>query len=437
MKRTSGRSWSAVFAVLVATTTAAAQDDEEAEGFRNRPKQHDPIPATPDGLDARYEGAVAARRIGDVDTALGFYDQILKTDPKALSVHIAIGTAHWEKGDLAEAEKWLVKALEINPKQIKARQFLGQLRMQSGRFAEAIATFDELLKLEHNLDDVVASAHLNLGRIALVKRKWADAERHFKEVGRSPERGDRASAAKGLKYLSRLRKTAYWNREQTPLLDVHFSPKVDEAKDAAWRKAWVARRERALTKMYEALGWSIAEAIPLYVYKDHDDAYEISDFDTTLGIRYSWWLVHTLADAAPGRELAVQVCARVYGSRPASVPLVEGLVRWFDDSGRDRHEPARKLARAGKLRDLVHLHAHQREDDGMNEAAESFVAFAIGHYGLKPFLASYRNYNLVMLDTKWISGGAFRWKDALSEVFKRGLGASVDEAESKWRASLK
>lgn len=429
----------AAAALLCGAAAAAAQDDDTAPGeaFKMRPRT-EAIPATADGLDARYEGAVAARRIGDVDAALEFYKQILETDPKALTVHLAIGTAHWEKGNLAEAETWLKKTLEINPRQIKARQFLGQLQMQSGRFADSVATFNDLLKLEHGLDDVVASAHLNLGRIALVKRKWVDAEAHFKNVGRSPEAGDRASAEKGLKMLTRLRKTAYWNREQTPLLDVHFSPKVEEAADPAWRKQWVARRERALKKAYEAVKWSIPEAIPVYVYRNNDDAYEISDADDTQGIRYSWWLVHTLADATPGRELAVQVVARVYGSRPASLPLVEGLVRWLDDSGRDRHAEARKLLKAGKLRDLVHLHANQRFEDGLKEASESFVAFVIGQYGLEKFLASFRNYNLVMLDTKWIvAGEQFRWRDALDEVLRRGVGATVAEVESKWRASLK
>lgn len=427
-------------AAWAAVATAAAQGNDDdgdgpAEGFRKRFEVE--IPATPDGLDARYEGAVAARRIGDVDTAMNFYRQILKTDPQALTVHIAMGTAYWEKGELKEAEEWLNKALEINPKQIKARQFLGQLQTHSGRFADATATFDALLKLEKNLDDVVASAHLNLGRIALVKRKWSDAEKAFKEVGRSPERGDRASAERGLKLLTRLRKTAFWNREQTESLDIHFSPKVDAATDPAWRKQWAARREAATKKMYDALGWRIAEQIPVYVYKNDDDAYEISDQETTHAFRYSWWLVHTRFDSAPGRDIALQVVGRRFGARPASMPLVWGLCAHFDDTGADRHTPARKLAAAGKLRDLISLSANQRVEEGMVEFSTSFVAFAIAEYGLPRFLDSYRLYNTTMLDTQWrMPGGAFKWQSMFDKIFRAGMGVGYAELDQKWRAKL-
>jgi tetratricopeptide (TPR) repeat protein len=428
--------------LVVATACAATfgQDDDgdgPSDAFRKR-FADEPIPATADGLDARYEGAVEARRIGDVDKAIGFYREILKTDPKALTVHIAMGTAFWEKGELAEAEQWLLKALEINPKQIKARQFLGQLRMHSGRFAEAITTFDELLKLEKNLDDVVASAHLNLGRIALVKRKFADAEKHFREVEKSPERGDRASAERGLMIALRLRKTTFWNKEITPTIEAYFSPKIAEQGDAAWRKAWVAKREAALKAMYDALQWKIPEPIPVYVYKNDDDCYEISDQETAHSFRYSWWLCHTLANSTPGHDLAHQVVSRRFGARPASVPFVEGLCTYFDGTGADRHAGAKKLLRADKLRDLVDLHSDQRTEEGMHEASASFVAFAIETYGLKKFLDSYRVYNNVMLNPEWrLPGKSYKWSSALDVILKKGLGVSLADFESRWRASLR
>ena len=96
-----------VAALLLCAVGAIGQDDDgegPADAFKKR-LEDAPIPATADGLDARYEGAVEARRIGDVDRAIDFYRQILKTDPKALSVHVAMGTAYWEKGELTEAEQ--------------------------------------------------------------------------------------------------------------------------------------------------------------------------------------------------------------------------------------------------------------------------------------------------------------------------------------------
>ncbi len=429
-----------VAALLLCAVGAIGQDDDgegPADAFKKR-LEDAPIPATADGLDARYEGAVEARRIGDVDRAIDFYRQILKTDPKALSVHVAMGTAYWEKGELTEAEQWLQKALEINPNQIKARQFLGQLRMHSGRFAEATTTFNELLKLDKNLPDVVASAHLNLGRIAIVKRKWPDAERHFREVEKSPERGDRASAERGLKIVLRLRKTAFWNKELTPLIEVYFSPKIAEQGDASWRKAWVAKRESALKAMYDALGWKIPEPIPVYVYKNDDDCYEISDFETAHNFRYSWWLCHTLAGSTPGHDLAHQVVSRRFGARPASMPLVEGLCSYFDGTSADRHAGAKKLMAAGKFRDLVDLHSEQRIVEGMAEFSESFVAFAIENYGLQKFLESYRRYNDIMLDPAWkLPGKSYKWSSALNKIFMQGLGVGLDEFEGKWKGRLR
>ncbi|HYC76384.1 MAG TPA: hypothetical protein VEI02_02045, partial [Planctomycetota bacterium] len=334
-------------------------------------------------------------------------------------------------------EKWLKAALEINPRQIKARQFLGQLQMQSGRFTEAVETFNVLLKQELNLDDVIASAHLNLAKIALVRRQWNQAEKHFKEVGKSPERGDRATAEKGLLLGSRLRKTGLWNREQTPRLDVYFSPKIDG--DAAWRKNWVETRDRALQRMYERVKWTIPEPIPVYVYFNNDDCYEITGQETAHTFRYSWWLVHTLQDATPGHDLAHQVVSRAWGSRPATVPLVEGFCDLLDGTAADRHAEARKLAAAGKLRSLVDLHARQKEEEGMGAASRSFVAFAVAEYGIEKFIESFRNYNLVLLDPKYKVEGVknvYKWPEALDEVFRRGLGESLAVVEGKWKKSL-
>jgi tetratricopeptide (TPR) repeat protein len=422
-----------LLALLAPAALPAQEDPGPAELFRGGPGEEGPA------RDERFEEAVRRRYRGDVAGALELYRVFLEENPRDVAVLVSTGTAHWELGRLAEAEAWLRKAKEVLPAHVKARQFLGKLLFDTGRFREAQAEFSELVQLDWVPPDVRASGHLNLGKLRLLEGRYREAEEAFRLAAEQGDRGDKASAEKGRMLAARLRRTLTWSREATQHLLVAFSPSVCRTADAPARKAWAARREAEFQRMCATLGLPIEGPVPVYVFADDVDAFSISGQEEVHTQRYSWWFVWTLWSRDSGHDLAHQVASRCRGSRPANVLLVEGLVLHVDGAARDPHAGARRLLQAGKLPSLVTLHADQSFSlDLAMDVGGSLVAWLIGKHGLPAFLESYAAYNTVLLDPGWRlqATGQFRWREALDEVFLRGVQASLADVESGWREFL-
>jgi Flp pilus assembly protein TadD len=426
--------------ILTAVTALAQGESEDEEEARRRAEWRAKWTTDPNNVDQRWERAAKLRYNGKVDEAMDLYREFLAEDENEISVVVSMGTAWWEKGEFDKAIEWFERAKKMVHRQIKARQFLGQIYFFLGRFEEAKKEMEDLLALDYPSPNVNASARLNLAKIALIQRRFRDADKLFYQVGKSPEKGDRASAEKGRFLTMRMRKTKYWNKELTKNLEIHFSPKIPEESDPGFRKRWAAARQAAFDRITSQLGLEFKERIPVYAFRDMGDGYEVSGQDKIPSPRYSWWLTWTTWDSDPGRDLGYMLVARAAGSRPANIPWVCGLVAWLDDDKSDPHATARELLRKGELPSCVRIYSDQRYSlQRALEYGESFVAHIIETYGLEAFLRCYRSYNNVMCDTGFIDPVTRikDWDAALSEVLRRGTGQDLRTIESSWHQRLR
>ena len=426
--------------LLVLSSLGAAQKDWEEKWTTDKNNEH-PL----------WKKAVEHRRRGEVDEAMVLYRQFLKEDPNEISVIVSMGSCYAEKGDLDQAEAWWRKALVVVPGQQWARIYLGRLLYHRGRFEEAETVLEVLANNARALPSPWASAHLNLGKIAMVRRKWRRADRHFKEIleDASAPKGKRNMARKGRRRVQHYRDTRLWVRERSEHLNFFFSPRI-QGGTAAKRKVWVQKREKAWMRICGALGLSFPERLPVYVFKDGGDAYGYTGHDELTTWKYSWWEIATGWDRDPAYDLAHQLLPRVTESRAGSKVLYEGLCCVLAYPDGDQHSEARRLLREGRfptldpsIRDgrtvIAAIHANQRRSlDDVRPIARSFVADLVKRYGLKAVIKSYSNYNNVMLNPDWVDKATRkkRWGAALSEVLQRGVGVGLDALESAWIKSL-
>jgi tetratricopeptide (TPR) repeat protein len=425
--------------LLVWGTLAPAQGGREPK--EEEPEQSEEWRAKwttdPDLADPRWQQAVKFRRYGDVDAAIALYEEFLAEDAKEVTVLVSMGVAHWEKGALKEAETWLRRAKELVPKHIKARQFLGQLLLHQGRFTEAKAEFEGLVALDWNRPDVKASGHLNLGRIALIERRFPEADKYFYETGRSPDNGDRHSAMKGRRLVLGYRSTRLWPSEKGERLHIYFSPTAGEASDPAKRRAFAAEREKLFARMCTTLGVSFPEPWVVYCFAEEVDGYAVNGSEAIHDWKYSWWIIHDAWKEPAGHQIAHQLVARVGGGRPANKILVEGLCCYLDGDSTDPHAAARALLAQKKLKSLARMQVDQSYSlETARPYASSWVAWLIDTYGMERFLLSYRWFNNVFLARFEIEDPVLRAEAALSEVYRRGVGEDLPSLERAWREFL-
>jgi tetratricopeptide (TPR) repeat protein len=90
--------------------------------------------------------------------------------PGALDLEV-MGCDYFLMEDYASAEKWLAKSVEMNPRDVTAQYFLGRARYNQRQFDEAASSFAKCLKLDPK--NVKASDYLGLTYEALGKTEDA------------------------------------------------------------------------------------------------------------------------------------------------------------------------------------------------------------------------------------------------------------------------
>jgi tetratricopeptide (TPR) repeat protein len=107
---------------------------------------------------------------GDLEAAIGEYREALRLNPNNDSAHYNLGLALDDKGDLEGAIAEYREALRLNPGNENAHNNLGSALYKKGNVDAAIAEYRESLRLNPEND----SAHYNLG-IALGAKGTLDA----------------------------------------------------------------------------------------------------------------------------------------------------------------------------------------------------------------------------------------------------------------------
>lgn len=101
-------------------------------------------PANANALN--YLGYMLAVRGEQLDEAIRLVRRALDAEPDNGAYLDSLGWAHFKRGDLAEAEKYLSSAASKMPENSEVQDHLGDLLAKRGRYADAIAAWSRALK---------------------------------------------------------------------------------------------------------------------------------------------------------------------------------------------------------------------------------------------------------------------------------------------------
>lgn len=94
-------------------------------------------------LDA-YQKKIA----GKTEEAAAIYQEVLKIDPKNHASAFELARIYQGKANNEEAVRWIRKAIELAPDNVFFLDFLAELFHNNGRYAEAAAVYEDMVKLQ-------------------------------------------------------------------------------------------------------------------------------------------------------------------------------------------------------------------------------------------------------------------------------------------------
>jgi cellulose synthase operon protein C len=163
----SARLW---LALGIAQLNHGKNDDARASFARSLELDPQSVPAL------AYLGTTHAER-GQYAEAVSFYERAIAADGRlAVPYFLAADTLlRQTEVDAPRAEKYLARAVELDPSFAAARLALAKLHVRTGRWAEAAEQFEHVVRLEPGL----AEAHYQLGRVYARLKRTADAQREL------------------------------------------------------------------------------------------------------------------------------------------------------------------------------------------------------------------------------------------------------------------
>jgi len=118
---------------------------------------------------------VAFTRAGYYDEAIGWFQQVIRQNPKYAAAYYNLGTLYLNKGALTQAEEHLRRATELTPGDASAWNNLGMATAQAGRANDAIKYFQEAIRQDPH--HVIALE--NLGKLYQDGGRFEDAQKIF------------------------------------------------------------------------------------------------------------------------------------------------------------------------------------------------------------------------------------------------------------------
>jgi len=132
----------------------------------------------PDNHFNRFNYAKQRQDAGDLRTAAAEYQATIQLDPRDYRALDNLGNVWRDLGRPADAEAAYRQALRLNPNLEKARYNLGNLLLQTGRKVEAEEQFNAAVLL----DPEDPEARDNLGGVLLEQNRPHEAEEQFRAV---------------------------------------------------------------------------------------------------------------------------------------------------------------------------------------------------------------------------------------------------------------
>lgn len=152
-----------------------------------------------------YLGLIRAKT-GAYAEAISLYERALVADPKLAVVHHLIADTMLKQAnaDGKVIETHLRRAAEMDPAFMPARLSLGKLFMRSQRWAEAVAEFEQVVKLDPNVTEAYYQLGLAYGRL----KRTADAQSamaSFKRLSDTQKKREDEELREVVKRLSNVR----------------------------------------------------------------------------------------------------------------------------------------------------------------------------------------------------------------------------------------
>lgn len=122
---------------------------------------------------------------GRLDEALRWGTRAVAIEPtKGQNYHV-VADAYWGFGDIPEANRWLQRGVEVEPENGQLHTHLAEHHIWSGDLDAAEASLQKALSLAPNSSGTLG----RLGKLALARGEYAEAERHYRQLARSIRSG--------------------------------------------------------------------------------------------------------------------------------------------------------------------------------------------------------------------------------------------------------
>ncbi|KPJ76469.1 MAG: hypothetical protein AMJ54_11610 [Deltaproteobacteria bacterium SG8_13] len=163
----------AVGSLLVGCARQRARDTTAADPVV--PAARQPAAAAPKAGSAAEKAANDAMQRGDVESAIGIYSRILRSDPSNGRVTYYLGYAYGQIGEHEQEIEYYKQAIDLGYRTDQVYYNLGEVYLETERLEEAFSAFTA--GLTANPDS--ADNHFGLGRAFQFRDQFFEAEREL------------------------------------------------------------------------------------------------------------------------------------------------------------------------------------------------------------------------------------------------------------------
>jgi type IV pilus assembly protein PilF len=125
--------------------------------------KHGPSEKEQQNAEIHYDLGINAQQTSDMQTALAEFETALQIDPRFAQAHYALAALlHNAFGKQEDAIRHYKQALELNPSFSEAKNGLGTVYLDQGRYDEAIKLFEEALADMRYREPHIAEGNLGI-----------------------------------------------------------------------------------------------------------------------------------------------------------------------------------------------------------------------------------------------------------------------------------
>jgi tetratricopeptide (TPR) repeat protein len=107
------------------------------------------------------------------------YERAIAIDPKSLVAHVGLGKVEYSLAHYKDADRVLNQALALSPSDPQALLTLARLRLEQASSDSDFRAVQDLLERAAKADPTNADVWYDLGRVALQRKRTADAIQHL------------------------------------------------------------------------------------------------------------------------------------------------------------------------------------------------------------------------------------------------------------------